>query len=85
MAHLISIGNSKGVRLPKHLIEQAHLEGKELSIELTSEGILLRPIKEVRQGWKEAFAALAHSPLSEEEQQWLETDLSETIHEEWEW
>ncbi|HEV3158276.1 MAG TPA: AbrB/MazE/SpoVT family DNA-binding domain-containing protein [Candidatus Baltobacteraceae bacterium] len=37
-------GNSLGVRLPKLLVEQAHLhKGDALLIETTEDGILLRP------------------------------------------
>ena len=36
MASLIKIGNSQGVRIPKLLIEQAQLENRELSLEVTS-------------------------------------------------
>ena len=38
MAELIQIGNSKGVRIPKVLIEQAGLEGRVLELKVVREG-----------------------------------------------
>ncbi len=43
MAHLVKIGNSQGIRIPKPLIQQAHLEGKELDIQVVNQGILVTP------------------------------------------
>jgi len=43
MAHLVRIGNSQGIRIPKAFIEQAHLEGKERQQ-------LPQPLK--RYGWR---------------------------------
>jgi antitoxin component of MazEF toxin-antitoxin module len=45
MAHLVKIGNSQGIRIPKPLIQQARLEGKELDIKLVNQGILVTPSK----------------------------------------
>lgn len=54
---LISIGNSKGIRLPKALIEQYGLQD---SIELILEKgfIILRPRKKIREGWEKAFSKM---------------------------
>ena len=53
-AKLIQIGNSKGIRLPKSLIEKYDLT-KELEIVETDEGIIIKPISSVRSGWEEQF------------------------------
>lgn len=53
MTQLVRIGNSQGVRIPKSLIEQAHLEGKELKLQLVSGGLLIAPLSQARDGWKE--------------------------------
>ncbi len=54
MAQLIRIGNSQGLRIPKPLIEQGMLEGKELSIEvLEGGGLIIRPLSKARSGWAE--------------------------------
>ena len=85
MAHLISIGNSKGVRLPKHLIAEAQLEEKELEFKILPEGILIHPVSKVREGWEEQFELMAKQQLSSEEQEWLDADLSSSSEKEWTW
>ena len=47
MAHLVRIGNSQGIRIPKPFIEQAHLEGKELKFEVLNGGLLITLINEL--------------------------------------
>lgn len=51
---IIQIGNSKGFRLSKSLIEKYHIEDK-IELVLENEYILLKPVKKARQGWEEAF------------------------------
>ncbi len=48
MAHLVGIGNSQGVRIPKILIKQAKLENKELSFKVVDNGLLITPSKKAR-------------------------------------
>lgn len=73
------MGNSRGVRIPKLLIEQVGL-GDE--VELTGENgaIVIRPITHPRDGWAEAFAALG--PETDEGTGWPSSTFDE---EEWEW
>jgi len=51
---LIQIGNSKGLRLPKNVIDKYNLK-EELEILETDEGILIKPVSEVRKGWDAQF------------------------------
>ena len=51
---IISIGNSKGIRLPKVILEKYNLEDK-LELEMKDNCIVLRPVKTPRIGWAEAF------------------------------
>jgi antitoxin MazE len=44
MTHLIRIGNSQGIRIPKLLIEQANLQGRELELEVMNGGLFIAPI-----------------------------------------
>lgn len=53
-ASIIAIGNSQGIRIPKALLEESGLSG-EVELELTKEGLLIRPAKHSRRGWEEAF------------------------------
>jgi antitoxin MazE len=56
--HIIRIGNSRGVRIPKPLLEQAGLTGA-VQLHAEKDRIVIRSDREPRQGWKEAFAAVA--------------------------
>lgn len=51
---IIQIGNSKGLRLPKSIIEKYNIQ-EEMEIILNEHDITLKPIKKVREGWEEAF------------------------------
>ncbi len=55
---LVRIGNSRGIRLPKLLIEQAGLED-DVELELQGGTVVIRPLASTRAGWAEAAAALA--------------------------
>ena len=53
---LIRIGNSRGVRLPKTLIEEAGLTA-ELEIKVVDGAVIIRSAHQPRQGWAEAAEA----------------------------
>ena len=57
-ARIIWIGNSRGVRIPKSLLEQTHLT-EEVRIEARNDEIVIRPARSPREGWEEAFRAMA--------------------------
>lgn len=52
-ARLVRIGNSRGIRLPKPLIEQAGLI-EEVELRIQSGAITIRPATGAREGWAEA-------------------------------
>ncbi len=54
---LIPIGNSRGVRLPKLLIEEARLED-EVDITVRGTSIVISACTAPRQGWAEAAMKL---------------------------
>ena len=54
---LIQIGNSRGVRLPKPLIEEAGL-GEHVELEVRHRSLVIRPIDTVRREWAEAAREL---------------------------
>ncbi|MGD0364645.1 MAG: AbrB/MazE/SpoVT family DNA-binding domain-containing protein [Bryobacteraceae bacterium] len=57
---LVRIGNSRGIRIPKPLIEQCGFRDTvELRVE--QDRLVIAPERPARQGWKEAFAAAASS------------------------
>ena len=54
--HLIPIGNSLGLRIPKPIIAQVGFkEDTDLAFKVTEEGLLITPVRATREGWKEAF------------------------------
>ncbi len=84
MAHLVKIGNSQGIRIPKPLVEQARLEGKELKLQLVSEGLLITPEKEARDGWKEAIErVIAVQGQEALDSEWLDIPLASDDELEW--
>jgi len=56
--NVVRIGNSQGVRIPKTLLEQCHLQG-EVELEPRSDYLILRSAKKPRTGWDAAFEAMA--------------------------
>lgn len=85
MPKLIRIGNSRGIRIPKTLIEQAGLEEKELELTVVEEGLLIRPISHyVRQDWEVRIREAAQTYGEEEsDSEWLDAPL--TDDEAWDW
>lgn len=57
-AKIVSIGNSKGVRIPKALLQKYNLRDT-LLIEETENGLLLRNKEETKLTWEETYKAMA--------------------------
>lgn len=81
MTMLTKIGNSQGIRIPKPIIKQAGLEGKEIEFEVVEDGLLLRPVKKNRQKWAEDVA----SKLQGEDVAIDNEMLDDSDLEAWEW
>lgn len=90
-ANIVQIGNSKGVRIPKILLEQLKFE-KSVEFQVTPEGLLLRPVHEpaedkpqIRAGWSEMFQiALAEKGGDAAEfADWNQAGLTEFDRTEW--
>lgn len=83
--HIIKIGNSQGIRIPKLLLDQTRLdETKEVTLELQDNHIIVRPAHTPRAHWDAAFQAMA----AQGDDQWLDGELVSTStwdEEEWEW
>ena len=90
--NIVQIGNSKGVRIPKSLLEQLHFD-KSVEFQVTPEGLLLRPVHEptendsqARAGWNEMFqTALAENgeDVVGEFADWNQAGLAEFDAKEW--
>ena len=84
MTSLIRIGNSQGVRIPKAIVEQAQLEDKELEFKIVDDGLLIKPVKKPRDGWKDRFdKAIRFDESNQSEQEWLDAPLVDD--KDWEW
>jgi antitoxin MazE len=80
---VIRIGNSRGIRIPKTLLEQCRLRD-EVELEVKDDHLEVRPLAKPRSGWEDAFRRMheqGDDALLDKESvsptQWDET--------EWEW
>ncbi len=76
-ARLVNMGNSRGVRLPKPLIEEVGLVD-EVELRVRNGVIQISPARPPREGWAEAAARLSGGLLDPE----LPTRFDES---EWQW
>lgn len=76
---IIKIGNSKGLRLNKVILERYNITDK-IELILEKEQIILRPISEPRRGWDKAFQKMHENG----DDQLLMNDIFEDEHfDEW--
>jgi antitoxin MazE len=54
---IIKIGNSKGIRLNKSILEKYNIQDK-VEVILDKGRIILKPVPNTRQGWGDAFRAM---------------------------
>lgn len=55
---IISIGNSRGIRIPKPILERSGLSG-EMELVARDGMLLVRPVSGPRAAWAEAFRTMA--------------------------
>jgi antitoxin MazE len=67
---LIPIGNSKGVRIPKELLQKYGLN-QSLLLEETERGLLLRKKEDGKLSWEDTYKAMA-----EEKEDWTDFDTT---------
>ncbi|MDQ8165871.1 MAG: AbrB/MazE/SpoVT family DNA-binding domain-containing protein [Gemmatimonadota bacterium] len=65
-AKLVKIGNSRGIRLPKSVIEEAGL-GDEVELRVRKGEIVIARVKAVREGWAEAALHMAKHEAYEDD------------------
>jgi antitoxin MazE len=69
-AKLVPIGNSKGVRIPKALLQKYGLKNS-LLIEETDKGLLLRNKEESKLSWEDTYKT-----MSNEKENWDDFDTT---------
>ena len=80
-AELVRIGNSRGIRIPKPLIEQCGLRDT-VDLRVEENRIIISSERKPREGWREAFQAAGPSDNDE----LLIPDLPNDFdNEEWQW
>jgi len=57
--NVIKVGNSKGLRLPKAILDEYHI-GDQVHLTLKEDCIELRPKSNPRHGWKEKFKLMSN-------------------------
>lgn len=57
---IIQIGNSKGIRIPRHILEESGLKG-EIEIEIKDKKIILKSSSGLRGGWETAFQKMSEN------------------------
>lgn len=77
---VVKIGNSRGIRIPRVLLEQAGLTD-EVEMRVEGNQLIIHSIQHPRQGWKAQFAVMAEMgddhpldpalPTQWEEDEWI--------------
>lgn len=78
LVSIVPIGNSRGIRFPKVILDKFNITDK-IDMEVTDTGIMLSPVKKPRQGWAEAF-----TQMHENNEDVLEDNVDSGDFE-WEW
>jgi antitoxin MazE len=81
LINIIHIGNSKGIRIPKSILEQCHIENK-VDMEIEDDKIILKPIvRNPRRNWAEKFKQM-HKNKDDE---LIIDDSIDVDMDDWEW
>jgi len=76
---IIKIGNSKGLRLSKTILEKYNIK-KKVEIILEEDQIILKPIEEPRKNWVKAFKEMS---LNEDDELLIDDVFEDDNIEEW--
>lgn len=81
-ARVIKIGNSQGLRIPKPILDQTGIMD-DVEIEVEKNQIIIRPVKNVREGWDAAFKNMGEK--GHDEPIFDDNILHSWDEEEWQW
>jgi len=56
--NIVRIGNSRGIRIPKSLLKQCHLDD-EVELEPKGNCLIIKSLAKPRTGWDDAFRKIA--------------------------
>jgi len=81
-AKLVRIGNSKGIRIPKTILEQCQIDD-EVELEAKDNCLIIKSSHSPREGWETAFEKMRES---KDDILLIREDVSaEWDEDEWEW
>lgn len=80
--HLISIGNSKGIRIPASVIKECGL-GDELEMRVENKAVILTPARRTREGWEQAFNGMHKA--GDDDALWPDDIRADFDDREWTW
>ena len=81
-ARVIKIGNSQGLRIPKPILDQTGILD-DVEIEVEENQIIIRPIKNIREGWDAAFKMMGERG---DDESIIDENISHSWdEEEWQW
>ncbi|MEO6994108.1 MAG: AbrB/MazE/SpoVT family DNA-binding domain-containing protein [Lacunisphaera sp.] len=58
LTKIVPIGNSRGIRIPKAMLDHCGF-GEEVELQAKNGALILRPVNTPRAGWAEAFIEMA--------------------------
>jgi antitoxin MazE len=82
-SRIVKIGNSRGIRIPKVLLDQVKLSD-DIEVEVQGDKLIIRSFRSSRQGWDDQFIEMARHG----DDKLLDSDpvcLSSWDKDEWEW
>ena len=81
---IVKIGNSRGIRIPKSIIEQSGIKN-EVELQIKDDKIVIKSVSEVRNNWDSAFQNMSKN----NDDQLLENEIlfnqNSWDNEEWTW
>lgn len=80
-ANIVRIGNSRGLRIPKALLEACGI-GEAVEVSVEDGKLIVEPVRAVREGWADAALVMAQRGEDRLLDPETTTEFDET---EWEW
>jgi len=81
---VVKIGNSRGIRIPKSLIDESGLKN-EVELEISEGQIIVKPVSKNRESWDEEFKKMAKNKDDILLDSVTLIEQSRWDNEEWEW
>jgi len=81
---VVKIGNSRGIRIPKSIIDQSGIKN-EVELEVKDDKIIIKSLSEIRKNWNLAFQKMSKSNDDLLLDENTLTDQSSWDNKEWTW